>query len=129
MSLVLVGVVESDPQRCTDGTATLTLAAMAQVFTVLVSSQHAQWVRSIAPYTRYIIDRWVQKAYEASKAGATVVCLLPVSTSSQWWTRYVAPYATIKYLEKRLKFGGSRVNAPFDSAMVIFRPQGETHTL
>jgi hypothetical protein len=54
------------------------------------------------PYTRYVIDRWVQKAYEASKAGATVVCLLPVSTTSHWWTRYVDPYAEITYLRKRL---------------------------
>jgi site-specific DNA-methyltransferase (adenine-specific) len=79
------------------------------------------------PYTRYVIDRWVQKAYEASKAGATVVCLLPVSTTSQWWKRYVSPYAIVKNLPDRLKFGGSRVNARFDSAMAIFRPQTD-HT-
>jgi hypothetical protein len=31
-------------------------------------------------------------------------------------------YGQIIYLPERLKFGGSRVNAPFDNALVIFWP-------
>jgi hypothetical protein len=46
MSLVLVGVLEDDPRPCAGGTTTMTLAAAAQRFTVVVSSQHAVWVAS-----------------------------------------------------------------------------------
>jgi phage N-6-adenine-methyltransferase len=109
-------------------------AKCARYFTPEQDGLRQDWRREICwcnpPYTRYVLDRWVQKAYEASHAGATVVCLLPVSTTSQWWKRYVLPLpdGRITYLEKRLKFGGSRVNARFDNVMVIFRPPAETHT-
>ena len=74
------------------------------------------------PYGRAILQ-WIRKAYEASKAGATVVCLVPSKTGPRWWQAYVLPYAAeIHPLRGRLKFGGARHNAPFDSAVVIFRP-------
>jgi phage N-6-adenine-methyltransferase len=69
-----------------------------------------------------ILRQWTQKAYEASKAGATVVCLLPVRSDTKWWHQYVLPYAEIRYLERRLKFGGSPHNAAFPCAVAIFRP-------
>ena len=77
------------------------------------------------PYTRYVIDRWVRKAYEASKAGATVVCILPVSTTATWRKTYVKPYAEVIELLDRVKFGGSKVNAMFDCVIAIFRPPNE----
>ena len=43
MSVQLVGVLEDEPRRV-GGTCTLTLAAAAQCWTVLVSSAHAQWI-------------------------------------------------------------------------------------
>jgi phage N-6-adenine-methyltransferase len=73
------------------------------------------------PYGK-AIAAWVRKAYEASKAGALVVCLLPSRTGPAWWQTYVLPYAEIHYLPKRLRFVGARKNAPFDSAVAIFRP-------
>jgi phage N-6-adenine-methyltransferase len=73
------------------------------------------------PYGR-AIKTWVRKAYEASKAGATVVCLLPSKTGPRWWQDYVKLYAAeIHYLPRRQKFSG-KGSAPFDSAVVIFRP-------
>jgi phage N-6-adenine-methyltransferase len=69
-----------------------------------------------------VIDKWVQKAYESAKSGATVVCLLPSSTDSYWFHDYVLPYAQIEFLRKRLKFGGSRHNAPFPCLVATFRP-------
>jgi phage N-6-adenine-methyltransferase len=69
-----------------------------------------------------VIGKWVQKAYEASKAGALVVCLLPSRTGPRWWQTYGIPYAAeIRYLPGRQKFSGGN-SAPFDSAVVIFRP-------
>jgi phage N-6-adenine-methyltransferase len=74
-----------------------------------------------APYG-LILRQWVQKAYEASKAGATVVMLLPVRSDTVWWHDYVQPYGEIRYLKGRLKFGGMANSAPFPSAVCIFRP-------
>jgi phage N-6-adenine-methyltransferase len=69
-----------------------------------------------------ILRRWVEKAFESSKAGATVVMLLPVRSDTVWWHTYVLPYAEIRYLPKRLRFSGSQHSAPFPCAVVIFRP-------
>ena len=70
--------------------------------------------------------RWVRKAAAESQAGVTVVCLLPASTDTQWWHTWVIPYAEIRFLSRRLKFSGSKINAPFPCAVVIFRPSGGT---
>ena len=72
------------------------------------------------PYSA--VAQWMAKAYEASKAGATVVCLVYAKTDTRWWHTYCLPYAEIRYLPGRLKFGGSPHGAPFGSAVVIFRP-------
>jgi phage N-6-adenine-methyltransferase len=69
-----------------------------------------------------ILRRWVQKAYESSKAGATVVMLLPASTSARWWHQFVEPYAEYCFLPRRVKFVGGATGARFDSVLVIFRP-------
>jgi len=72
------------------------------------------------PYGREI-GQWVQKAFESAQSGATVVCLLPARTDTQWWHRYVLKASEVRYIEGRLKFGGSANSAPFPSAIVIFR--------
>jgi phage N-6-adenine-methyltransferase len=75
------------------------------------------------PYGRGI-GAWVQKAHFESMLGATVVCLLPARTDTQWWHRYVIPYAAeIRFIKGRIKFSGCPHNAPFPSAVVVFRPQ------
>jgi len=73
------------------------------------------------PYGRGI-QRWVRKAYESSLDGATVVMLLPASTDTGWWHDYCMQ-GEIRFLRGRVRFGGSTVNAPFPSAVVIFRGQ------
>lgn len=79
------------------------------------------------PYGREI-GKWVQKAYESAQQGATVVCLVPARTCSDWWHRYCMK-GEIWFIRHRLRFGGSKVNAPFPSAIVIFGPQvsGQTY--
>ena len=71
------------------------------------------------PYGRSI-GQWVSKAYEASQTGATVVCLLPARTDTRWWHTY-AMKGEIRFIKGRLKFGNAKANAPFPSALVIFR--------
>lgn len=73
------------------------------------------------PYGREI-KKWVQKAYESSLAGATIVCLLPSRTDTSWWHDYVMN-GEVKFLRGRLKFGNCKNSAPFPSVIVIFRVQ------
>ncbi len=75
------------------------------------------------PYGK-TIGQWVAKAHAESLKGATVVCLLPARTDTKWWHDYVLPFAEIRYIRGRLKFGVSKNSAPFPSAVVIFRPPG-----
>lgn len=78
------------------------------------------------PYGREI-GKWVEKAWKESQLGATVVCLLPSRTDTRWWHDYVMR-GEIRFVRGRLKFGGAKDNAPFPSAVVVFRPP-ETHHL
>ena len=72
------------------------------------------------PYGRDI-GKWVAKAYEESRLGATVVCLVPARTDTQWWHDYCLK-GNVRLIRGRLKFGYSKNSAPFPSAVVIFRP-------
>lgn len=65
------------------------------------------------------IARWVEKAYESAKLGATVVCLVPARVDTGWWWRWCR-HGEIRFLRGRLKFGGSETGAPFPSAVVVF---------
>jgi len=72
------------------------------------------------PYGREI-RKWMKKAYEESKNGATVVCLVPSRTDTNWWHDY-AMKGKIEFIKGRLKFGGNKNPAPFPSAVVTFEP-------
>lgn len=79
------------------------------------------------PYGRKI-GRWIRKAYEASRAGATVVCLIPSRTDTAWFHDYVVR-GEVRFVRGRLLFtrtGGETPlrdeRAPFPSVVVIFRP-------
>lgn len=75
------------------------------------------------PYGREIC-KWMQKAYESSLSGATVVCLVPARTDTKWFHDF-AMMGEIRFIKGRLKFGGSKNSAPFPSAVVIFRGVGD----
>lgn len=73
------------------------------------------------PYGRGI-SQWVRKAYQSAKEnGATVVCLLPARVDTSWWHDYCAK-GEVFFIKGRLKFSGSKTNAPFPNAIVVFRP-------
>ena len=75
------------------------------------------------PYGREI-PKWIQKAYEESLRGAIVVCLIPSRTDTRYWHEFIFPYAEIRFIKGRLKFGGNQKGsgaAPFPSAIVIFK--------
>lgn len=67
------------------------------------------------------IGAWMAKAWEASRCGALVVCLVPARTDTGWWHDW-AMRGEIRFLRGRLKFGGMPNPAPFPSAVIVFRP-------
>lgn len=76
------------------------------------------------PYGR-TIGTWMAKAAASAVDGATVVCLVPARTDTAWWHDHVMPYASeVRLVRGRLKFGSSVNSAPFPSALVIYRPDG-----
>jgi phage N-6-adenine-methyltransferase len=79
------------------------------------------------PYGREI-GYWVAKAYDSARAGATVVCLLPVRTDTVWWQRFIEPHAAVEFLKGRVRFGGAPTGAPFPSCVAIFPPHLAPHS-
>lgn len=74
------------------------------------------------PYGRKYTPLFVKKCYEESlKPGTVVVALIPARTDTQWFHHYVYGKAEIRFVKGRLKFGGSKNNAPFPSMVVIWR--------
>lgn len=72
------------------------------------------------PYSE--VDEWMRKAYGAALEGATVVCLIPARTDTQWWHDFVMK-GEIRFLRGRLYFGDGDGRAPFPSAISVFRPR------
>jgi phage N-6-adenine-methyltransferase len=75
------------------------------------------------PYGKQI-GKWVEKAFQESRAGSTVVCLVPARTDSWWWHDY-AEQGEYRFIRRRIKFVGAPYNAPFPSAIVVFRAPQE----
>ena len=69
------------------------------------------------PYGREI-GRWMKKADESARLGATVVCLVPARTDTNWWHDYAMPHE-IRFIKGRLKFGDAKNSAPFPSAVIV----------
>lgn len=88
------------------------------------------WVNP--PYTAGI-GKWVRKGFEEAQKGATVVMLIPARTETRWWHDYVMRSAEIWLIKGRMRFGGSPINAPFPSCVVVFHrvraAQPEFHTM
>ena len=106
----------------TDVCATDDNAKCAKYYTEEMDGLSQEW-RGVCwmnpPYGR-TIGKWMKKAYESSLSGATVVCLVPARTDTNWWHDY-AMKGDIEFIKGRLKFGGSKNSAPFPSAVVVFK--------
>ena len=106
----------------TDVCATDDNAKCAKYYTEEMDGLSQEW-RGVCwmnpPYGR-TIGKWMKKAYESSLSGATVVCLVPARTDTNWWHDY-AMKGDIEFIRGRLKFGGSKNSAPFPSAVVVFK--------
>ena len=107
-----------------DVCATAGNAKCKRYFSSAVSGLFQDWHDWVCwmnpPYGR-TLAQCMKKAYESARRGATVVCLVPARTDTDWWHRY-AQRGEVRFLRGRLKFGDARNSAPFPSAVVIFRP-------
>ncbi len=65
---------------------------------------------------------WIIKAYNESKKGATVVCLVPARTNTNWWHDFCMK-GEIRFIRGRVKFVGAKHGLPQPLALVIFRPR------
>ena len=75
------------------------------------------------PYSK--ISSWVEKAYwESIKPNTIVVLLVPARTDTRWFHNYIMHRAEVRFVKGRLRFSGSKDNAPFPSMIVIFRSAG-----
>ena len=108
-----------------DPCATSENAKCNKYFTVEDDGLKQDWSNDVVfmnpPYGREI-KYWVQKAYEESLKGATVVCLIPARTDTTYWHNYIFGKADdIRFIKGRLKFSGSKNPAPFPSAIIIYK--------
>lgn len=70
------------------------------------------------PYGR-AIKYFMAKANEEAKQGATVVCLVPARTDTNWWWDSCIHHE-IRFIKGRVRFGNNKP-APFPSALIVMR--------
>jgi site-specific DNA-methyltransferase (adenine-specific) len=63
---------------------------------------------------------WIEKAYEESLHGSTVVALIPSRTDTRYFHDFCMRASEIRFIKGRLKFGNGANTAPFPSAIVVF---------
>ena len=66
------------------------------------------------PYSQKLKEAFVKKGIEEMKKGKVCVFLIPVSTSTKLFHKYIKPNATeIEFIEGRIKFGKLDENGNF----------------
>ena len=97
-------------------------------YTVSDNALKRPWGRSTfvnPPFGRGV-DKWVEKAAaECRGGGSTVVMLLPARTDTQWFHRWIYHRHEVRFMNGRIKFGGSKINAPFPTMIVIMRGESK----
>jgi len=68
------------------------------------------------------IGHWMVKALDASRKGATVVCLYAFTYRHLRWHDSVESKAEVRFIKGRLKFVGAEHVAPFPSVIIIYKP-------
>ena len=111
-----------------DAAATNETAKCKKYYTPEVDGLKQSWdvggaVFCNPPYGKEI-KKWVEKAYNESKKGITIVLLIPARTDTTYFHDYIFGKANIRFLKGRIKFtdeyGTPSNPAPFPSALVIY---------
>jgi phage N-6-adenine-methyltransferase len=113
-----------------DGAASHVNALCARYWTVEDDSLGQDWgterVWLNPPFGRGLHE-WIRKAWEASRAGALVVCLVPSSTDMGWWHDYALQADEIRFIRGRVQFlaesGERKLNAMFPVSLLVFLPR------
>ena len=94
-------------------------------FTPEVDGLAQKWTGTVwcnPPYGHDVV-KWVKKAHESHKQGATIVMLLPSRTDTKWIHKYVFGSAQVIFLKGRLKFEEGGNSAPFPSILAVWGGQ------
>lgn len=76
------------------------------------------------PYS--LAPEFIEKAYKERYSAELSLLLVPVRSSNEEWHKYIFPYArSITYINGRLKFGNSKLGAPFPSCLILFHHMGQ----
>lgn len=109
-----------------DACASIENAKCARFFTKKEDGLSKDWGKERVflnpPYGKNM-GLWMQKAREAARTGALVVCLVHARTDTRWWHDNVEGVAEVRFIKGRITFVGAKHNAPFPSAIVIFKPK------
>lgn len=109
-----------------DVCATAENAKCGRYFTLEDNGLEHNWKGRIfcnPPYGREI-GKWVQKAQwsvQVAEIAELAVLLLPARTDTAWFQDYVLPYAELRWVRGRLKFGNAKHSAPFPSVVAVYR--------
>jgi site-specific DNA-methyltransferase (adenine-specific) len=109
-----------------DPCATPENATCARFYTAAEDGLARPWAGRVfcnPPYGGAIAS-WLRKARQEVESGsaAVAVLLVPSRTGARWWQDHViGAGAEVEFLPGRLRFGGGKDSAPFDSALVVFR--------
>jgi len=74
------------------------------------------------PYGRDV-PRWLSRALDESRRGATTVCLIPARTNTGWFHELCLGAAEVRFVRGRPKFGDADHGLPLPLAVVIYRPR------
>lgn len=81
---------------------------------------HTVWLNP--PYGKgYSLKQWVDKSFDASKKGATVVMLIPARTNTNWFHEVCLKYGEVRFVKGRPKFGGADHGLPQPLCFIVFR--------
>lgn len=86
----------------------------------LLQSWAGETVFCNPPYGRQIA-KWVEKAYEETRRGATVVMLIPARTDTRYFHEFIYNKHEIRFIKGRLHFNESEQGAPFPSMIVVMK--------
>lgn len=71
--------------------------------------------------------KWVRKALaEARENGVTTVMILPARPGNKIWQESILPNCEVRFLPGRVHFDGADYPAPFDVAVLVFRPRSHS---
>jgi phage N-6-adenine-methyltransferase len=108
-----------------DVCSTAANAKCRRFFTVRENGLAQTWAPAVCwmnpPYGDDELMRWMAKAHGEALAGATVVCLVPARTHTQWF-HTLCSKAEVRFLRGRLRYVGTAGEAPFAQLVIIFRP-------